>query len=57
MGESFWLGEKPGESRYDVGGGAGAELQGLMMQRARGQGPSAAELMMNRGMGDRKSVV
>jgi len=50
MGESFWMGEKPGKSKYEVGGGAGTELEDLMMQRARGEGTSAAELMMNRGM-------
>lgn len=49
MGKEFWLGKPPGESRYDVGAG-GADLERLMMQRAQGMGPSAAELMMNRGM-------
>ena len=50
MGTEFWLGERPGKSRYEIGGGASGQLQDLMMQRAQGQGPSAAELMMNRGM-------
>ena len=51
MGKEFWLGKPPGKSKYEVGGGAGTELQDLMMQRAAGTGgPSAAELMMNRGM-------
>ena len=50
MGESFWMGEKPGKSEYEIGGGASGDLQNLMMQRAQGQGSSAAELMMNRGM-------
>ena len=46
-----WLmGTPPGKSKYEVGAGAGTELQDLMMQRARGEGTSAAELMMNRGM-------
>jgi hypothetical protein len=50
MGADFWLGEKPAKSKYEIGG-TGAELQDLMMQRAAGTGgPSAAELMMNRGM-------
>lgn len=51
MGEEFWLGKPPGKSKFELGGGeAGATLQDLMLQRAQGQGPSAAELMMNRGM-------
>lgn len=51
MGEEFWLGKPPGKSKFEVGGGeAGATLQDLMLQRAQGQGASAAELMMNRGM-------
>ena len=53
MGDSFgdfMFGSRPGKSKYEIGGGAGTELQNLMMQRARGMGPSAAELMMNRGM-------
>jgi hypothetical protein len=47
-----WLmGTPPGKSKYELGGGAaGGTLQDLMLQRAQGQGPSAAELMMNRGM-------
>lgn len=52
MGEEFWLGKPPGKSKFELGGGeAGATLQDLMLQRAQGLGgPSAAELMMNRGM-------
>jgi hypothetical protein len=45
MGESFWLGKPPGEVKA-------GPMQELMMQRAQGTGgPSAAELMMQRGMG------
>jgi len=52
MGESFWMGTPPGESKYDVGGGQSSiDLRNMMMNRAMGSGPSAAELMMNRGMG------
>ena len=44
MGESFWLGERPG--KVQMGG-----MEQLMQQRAQGMGgPSAAELLMNRGM-------
>ena len=52
MGFMDWLfGSQPGKSTYELGGGAaGATLQDLMLQRAQGMGPSAAELMMNRGM-------
>ena len=53
MGAWDWLiGRPPGRSQYEIGAGeAPTELQGMMMQRARGQGPSAAELMMQRGLG------
>ena len=44
MGENFWMGEKPEEMEM-------GPMQGLMQQRAQGLGgPSAAELMMQRGM-------
>jgi hypothetical protein len=50
MGKDFWLGEKPKKSIYELGG-EGADLQEMMQQRAMGTGgPSAAELMMQRGM-------
>jgi hypothetical protein len=45
MGESFWLGERPGKLKT-------GPMQEMMQQRAAGTGgPSAAELMMQRGMG------
>ena len=45
MGKDFWMGEKPDEMQS-------GQMQELMMQQAQGLGgPSAAELMMNRGMG------
>ena len=45
MGKDFWMGEKPDEMES-------GQMQELMMQQAQGLGgPSAAELMMNRGMG------
>jgi hypothetical protein len=45
MGKDFWLGEKPAEMEM-------GPMQEMMQQRAQGLGgPSAAELMMNRGMG------
>lgn len=44
IGKSFWLGAKPDEMES-------GPMQELMRQRAMGKGgPSAAELMMNRGM-------
>lgn len=44
IGKSFWLGEKPDEMET-------GPMQEMMQQRAMGLGgPSAAELMMNRGM-------
>ncbi len=45
MGKDFWMGEKPDEMKSGT-------MQDYMQQRAMGEGgPSAAELMMQRGMG------
>ena len=52
MGD-FLLGSGPAKSEYEIGGSEQAQgLMNQMYQRSMGQGgPSAAELMMNRGMG------
>lgn len=53
MGFKEWLlGRGPGKSRYEVGGSDPytAGLQRAMYERAMGTAPSAAELMMDRGM-------
>ena len=52
MGD-FMLGSGPAKSQYNIGGSEESKgLMSQMYQRSMGQGgPSAAELMMNRGMG------